>query len=52
MALTLAFGFGFADLYSRAGLVRVDGAFVERLVADDSGLANRLLAARAAPEAI
>ena len=50
--LKLASGFTFADLYDRDGLVRLDGAFLDRLQATDTALANRLLAARAAPAAM
>jgi hypothetical protein len=50
--LDLAFGLSFADLHAREGLVRLDRAFVDWLQAHDVGLANRLLAARAAPEAL
>ena len=46
----LGFGFGFADLADRDGLVRLDRAFLERLAAEDAGLHARLLAARAAPD--
>ncbi len=49
MDLKLAHGAGFADLYSRDGLARLDGLFVDALTAADAALANRLLAARAAP---
>ena len=52
MDLKLAHGVGFADLYSRDGLTRLDGLFLEALTASDTGLANRLLAARAAPEGV
>jgi NADPH-dependent glutamate synthase beta subunit-like oxidoreductase/NAD(P)H-flavin reductase len=50
--LRLAFGFAFADLHARDGLVRLDRAFVDWLTAADPVLAERLLAARAAPEAL
>lgn len=50
--LALAHGFAFADLYRREGLERLDAAFVERLGADDAPLRARLLAARAAPDAL
>src|SRR5581483_4259351 len=52
MTLTLAHGFGFADLYDRAALSRVDGVFLDELRAADMALANRLLAARAAPDSL
>src|SRR6185369_15704396 len=47
MTLTLDFGFGFADLYDRNGLSRLDGVFLDQLRASDAALADRLLAARA-----
>lgn len=50
--LKLAFGFDFADLYERDGLVRLDRAFLDRLQAADPALANRLLAARAEPSTL
>src|SRR4051794_18511456 len=50
--LKLAFGLAFADLYDRDGLVRLDGAFMDRLQASDAALANRLLAARANPDGV
>ncbi len=52
MDLKLAFGFAFGDLYDRNALARLDGAFIDALSAADAELANRLLAARAAPEAV
>jgi hypothetical protein len=42
----------FADLYSRAGLERVDAYFVDALRAFDAALAERFLAARAAPASL
>src|SRR3569832_617678 len=51
-ALKLAFGFSFADLYDREGLVRLDRVFMDRLQASDAALANRLLAARANPDGV
>jgi hypothetical protein len=50
--LDLSFGLSFADLHARDGLVRLDRAFVDWLQAQDGGLANRLLAARAAPDSL
>jgi hypothetical protein len=50
--LKLAFGFSFADLYDREGLVRLDRVFMDRLQASDAALANRLLAARANPDGV
>ena len=47
----LGFNFSFADL-AREGLVRLDHVFLERLAADDAALHARLLAARAAPDAV
>ncbi len=41
----LDFGFSFSDLYSRAGLARVDAAFLEYLGQSDAALAERLIAA-------
>ena len=51
-AVTLGFGFGFADLATREGLVRLDRIFLERLAAEDAALHARLLAARAAPDSV
>ncbi len=48
----LGFGFILSELAGRAGLIRLDRAFLDRLEADDAGLHRRLLAARAAPEAL
>ncbi len=48
----LSFGFSFPDLYTRAGLVRIDAAFLQYLAQGDAALAERLIAARARPEAI
>jgi len=50
--LVLAHGLSVADLYDRAGLVRVDRAFVAHLAASDVTLHDRLMAARSAPDAI
>ena len=50
--LALKYGLGFADLYDRDGLIRLDRAFVAHLAAGDPGLHERLMAARAAPEAL
>src|SRR3954468_17158604 len=46
------FGLGFADLYAREGLVKIDRAFVAHLGETDQDLANRLLTARAEPGAL
>jgi hypothetical protein len=45
--LTLGYGLGFAELYERDGLVRLDRAFVAHLAAGDAALRDRLVAARA-----
>ncbi len=50
--LTLADDFRFEDLYETEGLSRLDQAFLSYLAAEDSGLAERLEAARRAPEAL
>ena len=47
----LSFGLGFNDLYERAGLLRVDQAFLTDLGEVDAALRDRLLAARGAPPA-
>ena len=51
-AVTLGFGFGFADLAAREGLVRLDRTFLERLAGEDAALHARLLAARAMPDGV
>ena len=48
----LDFGFSFPDLYSRAGLARVDAAFLEYLGHSDAALAESLIAARAQAHAL
>ena len=48
----LGFGFSFADLATRDGLVRLDRLFLDRIAAEDAALYARLLAARAAPDAV
>ena len=48
----LGFGFTFADLNGRDGLIRLDKQFLEALVVRDTGLHHRLLAARAAPDSL
>jgi NADPH-dependent glutamate synthase beta subunit-like oxidoreductase/NAD(P)H-flavin reductase len=50
--LTLGFGLRFEDLYHRDGLVRLDACFVDALEARHPDLRGRLMAARAAPDAI
>ncbi len=52
MDTVLGFGFSFRDLAERDGLVRLDQMFVARLVVDDAALHTRLMAARAAPDAL
>jgi NADPH-dependent glutamate synthase beta subunit-like oxidoreductase/NAD(P)H-flavin reductase len=42
----LGFGFVFEDLYAREGLLRLDAAFLDQLVASDLGLHAQLLDAR------
>src|SRR5690349_20055943 len=51
-AVTLGFGFTFADLGEREGLVRLDQVFLDLLAAEDAALHMRLMAARAAPESM
>ena len=48
----LGLGFSFADLAVREGLVRLDRAFLDQLAAGDAALHARLMAARAAPDAL
>ena len=48
----LGFGATFADLATRDGLVRLDRAFVQHLAAADPLAYARLMAARAAPDAL
>ena len=48
----LGFGFSFAELAERAGLIRLDRAFLAALADADADLHTRLLAARAAPDAL
>ena len=50
--LRLADGFQFEDLYRREGLSRLDAAFCASLAEADSDLAERLTAARGAPESL
>jgi NADPH-dependent glutamate synthase beta subunit-like oxidoreductase/NAD(P)H-flavin reductase len=49
---TLGLGLSFAELRDRAGLVRLDHLFLDELATRDAALHARLLAARAAPDAI
>src|ERR1700730_6401562 len=50
--IELNFGVLFEDLYSRAGLVRLDDIFLDHLKIADASLRARLLQARANPETI
>src|ERR1700676_697442 len=50
--LALKHGLSFPDLYDRDGLVRVDRAFVAHLAAIDVALHERLMTARAEPDAL
>jgi NADPH-dependent glutamate synthase beta subunit-like oxidoreductase len=50
--MKLAFGFAFDDLYARDGLARIDGAFADFLKAADVTLHDRLMIARANPDAV
>src|SRR5882672_7589179 len=50
--LALKHGLSFADLYERDGLARLDRAFVAHLAAGEVALHDRLMAARAEPDAL
>ncbi len=50
--LTLGYGLGFAELYDRDGLVKLDREFVAYLAAGDAALHERLMAARADIDAL
>ena len=50
--MNLAFGLAFADLYDRAQLARIDGLFADAMKAADPALHDRLMAARANPDAL
>jgi NADPH-dependent glutamate synthase beta subunit-like oxidoreductase/NAD(P)H-flavin reductase len=50
--IDLAFGVLFEDLYTRKGLLRLDGVFLGHLAAADPNLSARLAQARSNPEAI
>jgi len=50
--LVLAHGLGFADLYDREGLIRVDRAFIGHLAESDAGLHHRLVRARRDPDGL
>ena len=52
MPLNLAHGLAFSDLYRRAGLVKLDAAFIADLAAADNALADRLAAGRIDPAAL
>ena len=49
---SLSHGLGFTDLYDREGLVRLDAAFVDWLKESHVDAHARLMAARAAPDAL
>ncbi|HEY9529930.1 MAG TPA: hypothetical protein VIQ55_00975, partial [Burkholderiales bacterium] len=49
--MKLAFGIAFGDLYERAGLLRVDTAFLDFLGEADRPLRDRLLSSRTKPPA-
>ena len=50
--LHLALGFRFEDLYSRAGLARIDAAFCHSLQAADAALLRKMMEARKDPAAL
>ncbi|TAN54790.1 MAG: pyridine nucleotide-disulfide oxidoreductase, partial [Betaproteobacteria bacterium] len=50
--IALGFGLDFKDLYDHAGLARLDAAFIAFLAEAEAPLAERLAAARAAPDAL
>jgi hypothetical protein len=50
--LHLAFGFTFADLYDRDGLLRLDAVFCHSLGSADAALRQHLIEARKLPEAL
>ncbi len=47
--MQLGFGIAFGDLYERAGLMRIDAAFLDFLGESDAALRARLVAARKTP---
>src|SRR4051812_37136278 len=47
--MQLGFGITFPDLYGRAGLIKVDAAFLAFLADAERSLADRLIAARRTP---
>ena len=51
-AMTLGYGSTFSNLATREGLVALDRRFVADLLARDPGLLERLMTARATPEAL
>ncbi|MEA2778387.1 MAG: hypothetical protein QOF90_3793, partial [Acetobacteraceae bacterium] len=48
----LGFEFSFNDLAARDGLIRLDRLFLRTLAEQDTGLQQRLLAARAEPDGV
>ncbi len=50
--LKLSFGIEYADLYQRAGLMRLDTLFLDFVAGADPALRDALVAARAAPDGI
>jgi NADPH-dependent glutamate synthase beta subunit-like oxidoreductase/NAD(P)H-flavin reductase len=50
--LALKYGFDFAALYDRDGLVRLDREFIAQLASTDAALHERLMAGRADPQAL
>src|SRR5579863_1610488 len=50
--LALKYGLDFTELYDRDGLIKLDREFVAHLRAGDAALHDRLMAARAEPEAL
>ena len=50
--VTFGFDLTIRDLYDRSGLIKLDAAFVQQLAKDDAELHNRLMAGRAAPDAL
>ena len=51
-APSLAHGFSLAELSARAGLIRLDLAFLDHMAAADTDLTTQLLAARATPDGL
>ena len=50
--LCLAHGLSFEDLYSRAGIARIDQLFLDHVASVEPALCQRLQAARGAPESL